>query len=278
MNAVVFSAHRVVVIARNTVREAVRQRAFAVLLLLAMGFVVAARWCRELNFGSSELKFIADFGFGALGFFGAALTIIATAQLFFSEIEHRTLFTLLAKPVRRSEFVMGKFIGVSVVSASFCVALTLLLGIVLWSRETTLMHAFPGSFVHGRVVDYAGVLAAGFAQWLKLTLVAGLTLLVATFARTQLFTTAAGFMIFVIGHLLFLAESAGRQGGLGIRAYLAKALCVVLPNFQLFDFSDLIGSGDPIPWSQVARLAVYAVMYAGAVCLLAALIFRRREI
>jgi hypothetical protein len=85
-------------------------------------------------------------------------------------------------------------------------------------------------------------------------------------------------MIFVIGHLLFLAESAGRQVDSGVTAFLAKVLCVVLPNFQLFDFSDLMGSGDAIPWSHVARLTGYSAMYAGAVCVLAALIFRRREI
>ena len=72
---------------------------------------------REFNFGSSELKFIADFGFGGMTVFGSALAIIVTAQLFLGEIEHRTAMTLLAKPVYRSEFVLGKFLGVWVTVA-----------------------------------------------------------------------------------------------------------------------------------------------------------------
>src|SRR5688500_5742639 len=115
-----FSVRRVRLIAGNTMREAVRQRLFAFVGLLAVALVVGAQWLRELNFGSPELKFIADFGFGAMAFFGSVLTIIAMAQLFFSEIEHRTVLTLLAKPVRRSEFVIGKYSGVVVLAGLFC--------------------------------------------------------------------------------------------------------------------------------------------------------------
>jgi ABC-type transport system involved in multi-copper enzyme maturation permease subunit len=278
MNGLRFSVARVWVIARNTIREAIRQRVFTFIALLAIAFVVGAQWLGELNFGSSELKFIADFGFGAMAFFGAALTIIATAQLFFSEIEHRAVFTLLAKPVRRSEFVVGKYAGVAVLSGSFCAVLTVLLAGVLWSRETTLMRTFPEAFVHGRAVDYAAVVAAGFAQWLKLTLIAVLTMLVGSFARTQLLTTAAGFMIFVIGHLLFLAEAGAQRGGSNGAVLMAKGLSVVLPNFQLFDFSEALGSGDAVPWNQLARLSVYSAGYVIAVCMLASFVFRRREI
>lgn len=278
MNRLPFSVARVRLIAFNTVREAVRQRLFNFMALLAVVLVISSQWLRELNFGSSELKFIADFGFGAMAFFGAALTIVATVQLFFSEIEQRTVLTLLAKPVWRAEFLLGKFVGVAVVSASFCAFLTLLLTAVLWSRETALMDRFPEAFHHGRAVDYVALIAAGFAQWLKLTLLSALTLLVASFARTQLFTTAAGFMILVICHLQFLAQSAAESGGSVVARMSAAALSVMLPNFQLFDFSESLGAGDGLLWTQLARLTVYSAAYAAAVCVLASLAFRRREI
>jgi len=271
-----FSIRRVGLIARNTIREAVRQRLFNFIALLAVGFVVGAQWLCELNFGASELKFIADIGFGAIGFFGSALTIIATGQLFFSEIEHRTVFTLLAKPLQRSEFIMGKWVGIAFVPACFCAVLTLLLILVLWSRETMLMNDSPGAFTHGRAVGYLAVLAGGFAQWLKLGLLAVLTLLVASFARTQLFTTATGFMFLLMGHLNFLAEAAGQRGG--ISAAIANLTTLALPNFQLFDFSEALGAGDLIPWGQLGRITVYATGYGGAVLGLAVFAFRRREL
>lgn len=278
MNTLRFSVRRVWLIARNTVREAIRQRLFAFIALLAAALVVGVQWLGALNFGSSELKFIADFGFGAMAFFGAALTIIATAQLFFSEIEHRTVLTLLAKPMRRSEFVVGKFVGVAFVTASFCALMTLLLVAMLWTRESELMRRFPDAFDHGRAVSHLGVIAAGFAQWLKLALLSALTLLVASFSRTQLFTAAAGFMILVICHLQFLAENATGNSDSVVGRLIAGGLSVVVPDFQLFDFTGSLGSGDTIVWSEFARLTLYVIGYVVAVCCLASFTFRRREI
>ena len=278
MNSPTFSARRMTLIAGNTLRDAVRQRLFHFIALLAVGVIVSAQWLREFNFGSSELKFIADLGFGAMALFGSALTIAATAQLFFSELEQRTVFTLLAKPLRRSEFVIGKFVGVTLVSASFCALLTLLLGAVLWTRESALMERFPDAFNQGRAVDYSSVMAAGFAQWLKLMLLSALTLLVASFARTQLFTTAVGFMILVICHLQFRGQSAAPGGESQAGRLLAETLEVILPNFQLFDLSESLASGDLMVWPHVLRLTVYTVGYVAAVCVLAAFTFSCREL
>lgn len=114
-----FSFRRTGLIAQNTLREASRQRLFNFLLFLALALVLGARWFRDFNFGAPELKFLADCGFGAMAFFGAALTITATAQLVFSEIENRTALTLLAKPVWRAEFVLGKFAGIAALTGLF---------------------------------------------------------------------------------------------------------------------------------------------------------------
>src|SRR5207244_2297172 len=79
MSAVPFSLRRTCLIAQNTVREAARQKLFNFLLVLALALVLGARWLRDFNFGAPELKFLADCGFGAMAFFGAALTLTATA-------------------------------------------------------------------------------------------------------------------------------------------------------------------------------------------------------
>ena len=278
VNRLPFSPARVRLIAQNTVREATRQRLFNFIALLAAVLVTCSQWLRELSFGSSELKFIADFGFGAMAFFGSALAIVATSQLFFSEIEQRTVFTLLAKPVWRAEFVLGKFIGVTAITAAFCGVMTVLLIAVLWTRESTLISQFPEAFQQGRAVNYVAVVVAGFAQALKLGLLSALTLLVASFARTQLFTTAVGFMFLVICHLQFLAGTAADGRGQNITRLVTKVISVSLPNFQLFDFSDSLGSGEKLAWMELGRLTLYTGGYAMATCLFAVFAFRRREI
>src|SRR5688500_10541135 len=180
MKPVPFSFRRTLLIAQNTLLEASRQKLLNFLVFLALGLVLGARWFRDFNFGAPELKFLADCGFGAMAFFGAALTIAATAQLFFSEIENRTALTLLAKPVWRSECVVGAFLGSAMLAGIVCALLTMLLVAVLWWREGELMREFPDSFPQGRVVSYSLVLLAGLLQWLKLAVLAAFTLLVAS--------------------------------------------------------------------------------------------------
>jgi ABC-2 type transport system permease protein len=276
-NAVDFSPRRVALIAHNTLREATRQKLFHVLVLLAFALVVGARWFREFNFGAPELKFLADCGFGAMSFFGAALAITSTAQLFFSEIETRTVLTLLAKPVWRMEFVLGKFLGVVVLLLVFCALLTLLLLGVLWSRETVLMQEFPEVFGEVRKVNYAAVAIAGCLQWLKLAVLAALTLFVASFAQSQLFTVFVGFALLAVCHLQHFAQDAYARGASVFGRLLGGALAAVLPGFQIFTLADTVGTEGPLA-GEVMRVALYGLGYAFVVSLLAVFSFRRREL
>lgn len=278
MSAVPFSFSRLALIAQNTLREAARQKLFNFLLFLALALVLGARWFRDFNFGAPELKFLADCGFGAMAFFGAALTVAATAQLFFSEIENRTALTLLAKPVWRAEFIVGKFLGIAALTAAFCVLLTLLLAAVLWWREGQLMRELPEHFARGRVVSYGMIALGGGLQWLKLTVLAAFTLLVASFAQTQLFTVVTGFFILVICHLQYLAQDAYARGGSWLGRIVGGGLALVFPNFQLFALADSLNAADAPPALQVVRVGLYGLGYIAVACGLAVFSFRQREI
>ena len=278
MKSVPFSFLRAGLIAQNTWREATRQKLFHFLLFLALALVLGARWFRDFNFGAPELKFLADCGFGAMAFFGAAVTITATAQLFFSEIENRTALTLLAKPVWRAEFVLGKYLGVVAVIAVFCALLTGLLLAVLWWRESELMREHPENFAQGRIVSYSLVALAGFFQWLKLAVLAAFTLLVASFAQTQLFTVVTGFFVLVICHLQYLAQDSYARSGAWIGRVASGAIAAVFPNFQVFSLADTISVVDVVPWSHGLRIGVYGLGYIIVVCALAVFSFRQREI
>ena len=278
MSAVPFSIRRTLLIAQNTLREAARQRLFNFLVLLALALVIGARWLRDFNFGAPELKFLADCGFGAMAFFGAALTIAATAQLFFSEIENRTALTLLAKPVWRTEFVVGKFLGVAALTAVFCALLTAVLALVLFWREGELMEELRENFAQGRVVSYRLVALAGLLQWLKLTVLGAFVLLVASFAQTQLFTVVTGFFILVICHLQYLAQDSYARSGAWLGQMASGLIAALFPNFQLFALADSLNAADAPPWSHVARIGVYALGYIIVACGLSVFSFRQREI
>lgn len=254
-----------------------RQKLSHFFVLIAAGLILGAGQLRNFNFGASELAFVSDLGFGAMAFFGSALTITATAQLFFAEIEDRTILTLLAKPVTRAEYVLGKFTAVAVIAAIFCGGLTVLLALVLWMRESSLAKDIPELVHPATSVNFTAVLCAGFAQWLKLVVLSAFTLLVASFARTQLFTVVTGFFVLVICHLQFLAESfASRGGPVATRATLRFAACI-FPNFQLFDLTSAI-AGVGVGWNEMGKLTLYGAGYAIVASVLAAVSFRAREI
>ena len=278
MNRVAFSPRRLGLIALNTVREAVRQKVLNLLVLLALVVVLGAQFLRDFHFGSPELKFIADLGSGAMAVFGTVLAVVMTAQLFYSELQHRTAQTLLAKPVWRAEFILGKFLGVAVILGAFCGLLIVLLAGVLWARETALMRDLPGAFAVGRVINYAHLAAAGLLQWLKLLVLSALTLLVASYARTQLFTMVMGFLVFVICHLQHLMLAASARAGTTTAGVAMGLVARVLPNFQLFNLADTPGGDGTLAWSSLGRVVLYALAYVAAACGLAAFCFRRREI
>ena len=278
MNRVPFSPLRTWLIAQNTLLEAVRQRLFHFIVFLALALVFGARWLRDFNFGAPELKFLADCGFGAMTFFGAALTITATAQLFFSEIENRTALTLLAKPVWRAEFVAGKYLGTVLLAGGFCALLTGLLMAVLWVREGELMAEFPETFTAGRAVSYGMVALAGAFQWLKLAVLAAFGLLVASYAQTQLFAMASGFFVLVICHLQYLAQEAYARAGSLAGELAGRLLAGLVPNFQIFAVADSLVAEDFPGVGAVARVALYGAGYATVAVGLAIYCFRHREI
>jgi ABC-type transport system involved in multi-copper enzyme maturation permease subunit len=273
-----FSFGRLGIVAGNTFLEAVRQKLFNFLLLLAFTLVASVQLFREFNFGSSELKFIADFGFGALVFFGSTLTIAATAQLFFSEIENRTALTILAKPIWRTEFIFGKFLGVFAVVGVFCALTTGLLLALIFNRETALMAAHPDGFEGGRLIHYGDLALLGVLQWLKFGVLAALTLLVASFSNTNLFTVVMGFFLLVICHLQYLARDAYSHVAAWPLRLLVQALGYLFPNFQLFNLGDQIGIGAGIEPMIFLRLGGYAFIYIAVFGALAVYSFSRREI
>jgi ABC-type transport system involved in multi-copper enzyme maturation permease subunit len=276
--SVPFSLGRLGLIAGNTFLEAVRQKLFLFLLLLAIGLVASALFFREFNFGSSELKFIADFGFGALVFFGSALTIATTAQLFFSEIENRTALTLLAKPLWRAEFVFGKFLGVFAVIGVFCALTIGLMMALLYHREGQLMAMDPEAFESGRLIAYGDLLTVGLLQWLKFGVLTAIVLLIASFSNTNLFTVVTGFFVLVICHLQYLARDAWGNVDNALIGLVVQALSLIFPNFQLFNLADEIGQGTGVDGDVALRVAGYGLAYIAVIGGLAVYSFRNREI
>ncbi len=264
---------RIGLLTANTFLEAVRQRFFNLLLLLSVGFVLGSLIFRTFNFGEGELKFIADFGMGALTLFGAILAIVTTAQLYFSELDNRTALTLLAKPVRRLDLLLGKFLGVGLLLFIFSAVIVALLAAILRLREAELRET-------AETLRYADLLLLLGVQWLKFALLSAITLFIASFARSNLFTVATSFMVLLIGHLQYIAQSAYADADSLLTRLLTGTLSLLFPNLQVFNIGDhlLFAGTTAIPAIDFFRIAAYGIAYSALFLAAAALTFRTREL
>ncbi len=266
---------------RLTFLEAIRQRFFAFLILLSAALVLSSVSFRFLDFGHGELKFVCDFGFGGMFLFGSVLAVVMSAQLFFAEMDNRTALTLLAKPVSRTEFLVGKFIGVWLVLGVFIFTLSTLLAVILWARCQELTAAAIEVGKAPPELSITGLFSYTGMQWARLGVVAAMILMVASLARTFLFTVIVGSMLVVAGQLQWLAqETLLKPGDLN---FFSKALLsistYIIPNLQQFNIGDAL----TLDHGSVADGAVTLALFSGTCYIvvflfIGSLIFRQREI
>lgn len=277
MNA---SFRRIDWIARITFLEAVRQRFFAFLLVLGAAMVLSSVSFRVFDFGHGELKFIADFGFGGMFFFGSVLAVVMTAQLFFSEIDNKTALTLLAKPLSRWEFLFGKFAGAWAMLGVFVVVLAGLLGLVLWSRETELTALAEQTGRIPATFSLSGLAWHALLQWLRLGVVIAVVLSISALARTFLFTVVVGSLAVVAGQLQWIAQDAVlRPTDSPLYEAFLWLTTRLLPNLQQFNLGDALVLGSSgVPAGATGEVVLSGLLYVAAYLALGAVVFRRREI
>ncbi|MGB0258775.1 MAG: ABC transporter permease, partial [Coraliomargarita sp.] len=199
---------RIYCIAANTFLEAVRQKFFNSLLLISIALVLSANFFQQFDFGTSELKFITDFGFGALFFFGSILAITATTQLFFNEIENRTALTMLAKPVYKLEFLAGKFFGAQMLMLVFTLVLSVVLAGILWWRESAILVQYGAELEVQSLVRYGDIFIFGLLQWMKFGVICAISLFIGSFSNTNLYTIIVSFFVLIICQLQYIARDA----------------------------------------------------------------------
>ncbi len=271
---------RLFTLARVTFLEAVRQRFFGFLLVLGLALALAALPLRAIDFGSGELKFLADLGFGVTLLFGSILAVVLPAQLLYAELDNRTALTLLAKPVGRAEFLLGKFLGAWAVLAIFAVALTLLIGVLLLIREPDVAARAVRLNLDPPEVSPLGLLAHASLQILRLGVIAAITLLIGSLSRTFLYTVVVGSMAVLAGQLIWIAQDAlqrpDTEGILWVGLWVASR---VFPNLQMYNLGEtLVLAPSSADLAMVTHPALAGGFTLGLVLWLGCLAFKRREI
>ena len=287
-----FSFGRIAAITGITLTGLMLLKIFYVLLLFALLLIGSSIFLAQMTF-QQEFQVLKDIALGAMSIFTSLLAVLATARLIPQDIEDRTAYTILAKPVSRFEYLIGKLLGVLLLLALSLVAMSALFFVVLTLREQTALNetarqmaaAPPEQMAEAlrlvRGSAFNANLISGIALiYVKGSLLAALTLFVSTFATTTIFTTVVMAFVYFIGHLQAIAREYWLQtnsAGWSTKIFLAL-VGLVFPDLQLFNLTDDIVAGNTIPLALFAKTATLGLFYTAIYLLLAWAVFFRKEL
>jgi Cu-processing system permease protein len=260
-------------IAAAVFRESVRDRVLYNLVGFALLVIGASFLLGQLTAGQ-DVKIIKDLGLAAMAVFGLFIAVFIGIGLVSKEVERRSIYSLLAKPVTRGELVLGKFAGLALTTAINLAVMVavfyLVLATLAWMEVETVRRSWEAPATDPRM------LLAVYLIFVQLLLVIALALFFSTFSSPLL---AASFTValYVAGHFSRdLRDFEVVVGDSPVR-YLTAALYYLLPNMGLFDVKAAIVHGLAVPAGHVLLATLYGLLYIAALLTASILVFVRRD-
>src|SRR5258708_18139772 len=254
---------RVAAIARNAFREAVRDRVLYNLVLFVLLLIAGAIFLGEISAGQ-DAKIIVDLGLSAMLLFGVFIAIFVGVGLVYKEIERRTLYAILPKPIGRGQFLVGKYIGV---------CLTLLVNVLIMGVGVSLALIYvqrgwdPLAFK---------IWPAILLIYVELMIVTGVALLFSTFSSPAL-SALLTFFVFIIGHFRADLKTLGNSAGSVAARWLFRSLYYGLPNLSNYSMITAAAHGYVPEVRAIAVSVAYAIFYIVVLLAAATLVFSRRN-
>ena len=254
---------RIGYIASNTFREAVRDRVLYNLIAFVLLLSGAAILVGQISIEIEKLVVI-NLGLTAVSLFGVVIAIFIGIGLVSKEIEKRTLYTVLSRPERRWEFIVGKFFGL----AGTLVVNTFFMAIGVFAALFYVSHKF--------VSADALILIALYFIVLEFLIICSLALLFSSFS-SPLLSAVFAFSLFVIGSF---AEDLRNFAGMatGVSHWLVTGAAYLVPNFSAFNVITSIAHEQPVAGQLILQNTLYALFYATMALSGAVLIFERRDL
>lgn len=251
---------RILAIARNTFREAVRDRIFALVAVFGLLLVSSSIILSPLTIGAQQ-KLVADIGLASISVFAVLVVLFVGSGLVNKEIDKRTIMTILSKPVSRFEYLFGKYLGLLGTIGVMVGAMSLIFGLALLATgsrfEVSYLYSLGLTVVEMMVITSVVIFFSSFTSSVL----------------TSIFTLGvflAGRMMPDLERFAIVTGNPDVEWGMDLMQY-------ILPNLDLFDVRNAAVHGLPIAADQVAWAVVYGVVYSACLLLLADRLFRRRE-
>jgi ABC-type transport system involved in multi-copper enzyme maturation permease subunit len=260
-------------IAISVFRESVRDKVFYNLALFSLLMIGSSFLIGQLTAGQ-DVKIIKDLGLAATSMFGLFLAVFIGIGLVSKEVERRSIYSLLSKPITRAQLVLGKYCGLTLTLAVnivvMAVALYAVLAYLSWgvSAETRAAWDAPA-------LDPA-LMKAMLMIFAELMLVTALALFFSTFSSPML-SAALTFGLYIIGHFSADLRNFQQVVDSPAAASFARGLYWVLPNLAQFDIKSDVVHGVRVPAGYIAMTGAYAALYITMLLAVASLVFSRRD-
>jgi Cu-processing system permease protein len=265
--------HVIRLVALNVFRESVRDRVPYNLVLFAVLLIGASYLLGQLTAGQ-DIKIIKDLGLGAIAIFGLFIAVFIGVGLVSKEVERRSIFPLLAKPVSRSQFIAGKYLGLVLTLAAnlavMAVAMYAVLAYMGWTQPEAARAAATVPATD------PGMLQAVLLIFVELMLVTAIALFFSTFS-TPMLSAALTVGLYIAGHFNADLRSFDQVVDSPAAAWLARGLYHVLPDLSAFDVKAQVVHGLPVTAGYLAWTSAYGLAYITALIAAAAAIFSRRD-
>jgi ABC-type transport system involved in multi-copper enzyme maturation permease subunit len=255
---------RVAAIARNAFREAVRDRVLYNLVVFVLLLIAGAIFLGELSAGQ-EAKIIVDLGLSAILLFGVFISIFVGVGLVYKEIERRTLYAILSKPIGRGEFLFGKYLGL---------CLTLLVNVAIMGVGLSLALLYVKRGWDPLVLR---IWPAILLIYVELMILTGVAMLFSAFSSPAL-SALLTFFVFVIGHFSADLKMLANSMSSAPTRWFFAGLYYLLPNLANYNAITIAAHG-LMPDARALLAAVgYGLVYIGVLLAATTLIFSRRNL
>lgn len=261
------------IIALNVFRESVRDKVLYNLVFFAILLMGASYLIGQLTAGQ-DVKIIKDLGLAAMSLFGVFIAVFIGIGLVSKEVEKRSVYSLLSKPIERHHLVVGKYLGLLLTLVVNLTVMMLALYVVL--AYMAWMSPPGASAGWERPALDPALMKAGLLTFLELAIVTAIALFFSTFS-TPMLSAALTFGLFVAGRFSADLRNFNQVVESSAATWLTTALYWVLPNLSQFDVRAQVVHGDPVTASYMALSAGYALLYASALIVAASAVFSRRD-
>lgn len=249
------------ILALNTFKEIIRDRILYGLVVFAVILMFVSLAMGQLSF-SEQLRISANFGLAGIHMSSIILAIFVGSTLVSKEIDKKTILTLLARPISRTSFIIGKALGLTLAIAVVITGLVIILMIVLW--------------LLGLNFSLYSLFLASFAILLEAVVLLGFSILLSSFTRPIL-VASISIGVFIIGHWIGSLKFFARRNDDVLFGYFTEVITRVMPDLERFNLRYLIIESEVVPASYMLTQTTYAVVWFSFLISITALALKKKD-